>query len=314
MIISLNATRGGYDTLPSQTPSVTSNLSDPIIIASDIASIAGQRSDQRARYSSDAVQLLFFWLAFILFSRSSYITAQITRKNPNSMVGWCLFMQSLAGIPPSLCRILMALFNQPDCLFFCLTGALCVSIILAWRAHLVYNRSVGLLVLGGLLMLPEPFFGIAFWYKTQVIQTNHTSCELIYPSWLPWLRLAIDVPFNVVFSAIFLFVVLRQYQKYGGKIWKRLQQKGFICLFALLATNTFTLLMTGYLLKEHSIIIWVLDWIITNQILLFQHQDTNHPDLQEFNRKRCHKHKRNCRSIRREEAITQPIDTLIIEI
>jgi hypothetical protein len=66
------------------------------------------------------------------------------------------------------------------------------------------------------MIIPQPI--IAYMGMTSpALFVSGFSCITIYPNSLPWIKFALDVPINTVFSITFIMVVYRQYRRHGKK-------------------------------------------------------------------------------------------------
>jgi hypothetical protein len=45
------------------------------------------------------------------------------------------------------------------------------------------------------------------------------GCAIHYPSFMLWYWVAVNIPFNVVFSNIFCYVAYKQHQHFGSDSW-----------------------------------------------------------------------------------------------
>jgi hypothetical protein len=86
-------------------------------------------------------------------------------------------------------------------------------------------------------MVPLPGTIWIFWVESLSRNTENYACITQYPAYLPWFRFVLDVSINLLFSAIFLNVVIQQYRTLGHECWRRLQLDGFVYLLCVVASN-----------------------------------------------------------------------------
>jgi hypothetical protein len=165
----------------------------------------------RLRYIGVAIQLNIHTFSSIIFLYNAYRAIQQLCKQTHQLMAWCCIIQSLSGIIYTLLVLLPITFcDGLSCrqLFWCaavniVISSICVSITLLQKAYLVHGRNKKLLIIGILMMIPQPI--IAYIGMTSpVISIPGSGCVVIYPNLLPWIKLAVEAPINIVFSIAFM--------------------------------------------------------------------------------------------------------------
>ncbi|RKP05305.1 hypothetical protein THASP1DRAFT_32860 [Thamnocephalis sphaerospora] len=235
----------------------------------------GNPEEMRARSGSLSMQLMFNVIFAFIFSRSLYLSIRMTYRRHRMLASWCCVLQAAAGVVYSLSSLAANLPNGPSCratLWITGVGAtistLCVGSTLLQKAYAAHQRNRWLLVIGIILLLPQPIIIYIAW-TSPGLMTSVGGCLSCFPSYLPWVKLAMDLPINMVFSIAFLAVVYRQYRRYGLTAWARLVRNGIqtMCLVVLsnlICTFGVAFEVAGML----SEFFFILDWVVTSVLLV----------------------------------------------
>ena len=62
---------------------------------------------------------------------------------------------------------------------------------------------------------------------------------LTFPAAAPWYRFVLDVAINILFSVVFLRVVIRQYRALGSECLHKLKRDGLFYMFNVMFSNIF---------------------------------------------------------------------------
>ncbi|RKP23909.1 hypothetical protein SYNPS1DRAFT_24012, partial [Syncephalis pseudoplumigaleata] len=166
----------------------------------------------RQRYVTVGTHLIPCYIIAYVFARNSICVGKIIAKYPYKLAPWCCFCANLVGF---LC---FAAFGAP---LWLSTDGICASyawaivvsisisgtlgnIMLFERAYVACQRSIWFILLGIVLVgVPGPAFVVAAWRTSTAKLSPRHACYLDYPDYLPYVRLSIDLPSNIVFSIIF---------------------------------------------------------------------------------------------------------------
>ncbi|KAI9598079.1 hypothetical protein BDF19DRAFT_420367 [Syncephalis fuscata] len=236
--------------------------------------------DARMRAHSHYVQAFMTVVLLVIFIRNTYYAALLIYTKPRSVASWCCFFQALMGTISGILNMTTGLpggFSCRICNWVYSLGitisSICVSLCLLIRAYIITNKSAFLLFAGILLIIPLPATVWIFWVKSISKNTVDAACVSIFPSYLPWFRLGLDVSINTVFSAIFLDVVIQQYRTIGNKCWKRLQSDGIIYLLGVTVSNISCALIVAFqFIGGFSEMMFLVDWMVTSTLLIHQHR------------------------------------------
>jgi hypothetical protein len=200
--------------------------------------------DARIRAHSHYIQALMSVFILATFVRNLYYAVILIFHKPKSTASWCCFLQALTGVISNTLNVATGLPGGPSCRIcnwiYALgitISSICVSVCLLLRAYIITSKSKALLVVGVLLMLPLPATAWILWVEGVSMVTSDAGCITVFPSYLPWFRLVLDVSINTLFSAIFLKVVIHQYRNIGSQCWKRLQSDGILYLLCVAGSN-----------------------------------------------------------------------------
>ncbi|RKP07307.1 hypothetical protein THASP1DRAFT_30880 [Thamnocephalis sphaerospora] len=248
--------------------------------------------EMRARNAALCLQSVTSVINTCLFSRNFYLSARMAYQHPRVLAGWCCLVQAAAGIAFTLCSLSVFAIHGPPCryaLWFAgfgmATSAICVGTVLLQKAYLVHNRSKWLLATGIILLLPQPLLTYMIW-SSPGIMAPVGGCILYYPPYLPWVKLAMDLPINIVFSVAFIMVVYRQYRRFGSSAWEHLMRNGIQTMCLVVFSNIFCTFAGAFeLFQMLSEFFFIFDWSITS-ILLVHHCTTMRPQTAEQHRPR----------------------------
>ncbi|KAI9591521.1 hypothetical protein BDF19DRAFT_426197 [Syncephalis fuscata] len=252
------------------------NAGDYIFQASDNVEEMRQRS--RGVY----MQLFINVIVFYIFTRNFVHSAKMLCTRCNSVPNWCCIIQTLAGLVFSAFSLSLVLPGGASCrttmwcvavCFVCST--LCTSTALLHKAFLAHGRHAGLLVLGILLMLPQPYIIYVMWSSPTTVDGS-IGCLLHYPASFPWIKFGMDAPLNIIFSIAFLIVIHQHYKQFGSSAWGELIRNGTQTMCYIIISNIVCMTLAAFEIAGlFSEMFFVFDWIITS-FLLVQHCETFH--------------------------------------
>ncbi|KAI8055036.1 hypothetical protein BDF22DRAFT_675001 [Syncephalis plumigaleata] len=239
----------------------------------------GNLEDARTRAHSHYIQALMSVFILITFVRNIYYATILVYYKPDSVASWCCFLQALTGVISNAFNVATGLPGGPSCRVCnwiyavgITISSICISVCLLLRAYVITSKSKLLLVVGILLMLPLPATVWILWAKGESMITADAGCITVFPSYLPWFRLILDVSINTLFSVIFLQVVIQQYRNIGSRCWKRLQSDGILYLLCVAGSNISCAIIVAFeLLGGFSEMMFLVDWAVTSMLLIHQH-------------------------------------------
>ncbi|RKP07609.1 hypothetical protein THASP1DRAFT_30576 [Thamnocephalis sphaerospora] len=242
-----------------------------------ITKAQGDIEEMRARNSGLSLQTLCNVICTYLFMRNLLLAVSMLYKRPKMLAGWCCVLQTIAGLVYSISSLAVYLPDGPSCrIALWLVGVgssisvLCVGTALLQKAYLVHHHNKWLLGFGITLLLPQPIFTYIVW-TSPVVMTPWGGCLSCYPTYLPWAKLAMDMPINLVFSISFLVVVYQQYRQFGSAAWKRLIRNGIQTMCFIVLSNMICMLCVAFeVFGMFSEFFFIFDWVITS-ILLVHH-------------------------------------------
>ncbi|RKP06532.1 hypothetical protein THASP1DRAFT_31650 [Thamnocephalis sphaerospora] len=154
-----------------------------------------------------------------------------------------------------------------------------IHAILLEKAYTVTRRSRRVLMIGGLLLAPTPFYVyLGIWHGYADI-TDAAVCAAVFPVLQPLFKLLMDTAINLVLSIVFLRVVLRQYLRFGRHAWGRLLDDGIVTMLAIIASNFIAVLSVCLnILGPFSQFILYADFCMTTFLLIRQLERMAHKD------------------------------------
>ncbi|RKP07608.1 hypothetical protein THASP1DRAFT_24269 [Thamnocephalis sphaerospora] len=245
-----------------------------------ITEAQGDIEEMRARNGSLSLQSAFNVICTYLFVRNLFLAVSMLYKRPKMLAGWCCVLQAIAGLVYSISSLAVYLPDGPSCrIALWLVGVgssisvLCVGTALLQKAYLVHHRNKWLLGFGIFLLLPQPAFTYMVWNSPGVM-SSAGGCLSCYPTYLPWAKLAMDMPINLVFSIAFLMVVYQQYRQFGSAAWKQLVHNGIQTMCLIVFSNIICMFCVAFeVIGIFSEFFFIFDWTITS-VLLVHHCTT----------------------------------------
>ncbi|KAI9598608.1 hypothetical protein BDF19DRAFT_182970 [Syncephalis fuscata] len=154
-------------------------------------------------------------------------------SRPRSMIPWCCFIPSASGIIASLMSIFMFLNFPTNCriMIWVLTFSISLtmvgnSLILLQKVYLVLCRERWVLYISIPLISPQLAYAFIMIYCDFTTLEEKYGCVLYYPQFLLFYWLSVNLSINILFSAIFCHVALKQYRLFGSDAWKKLARNG----------------------------------------------------------------------------------------
>ncbi|KAI9595001.1 hypothetical protein BDF19DRAFT_443124 [Syncephalis fuscata] len=182
----------------------------------------------------------------VVFSTNAIKVGIITAKYPYKLAPWCCLLANTTGALSNICFGIFTFFTYgPTChaVAWATVTSLTIStvltnIMLLERAYLAYRRSKLFILLGiFLILVPAPIYMIAIWWCADIGLSNRYGCYMKFAFYLPYFRLLLDLPCNLVCSAVFSTVIYKYYKKYRDDCWKRLARNGIITMILVILSN-----------------------------------------------------------------------------
>ncbi|KAI9597996.1 hypothetical protein BDF19DRAFT_463347 [Syncephalis fuscata] len=232
----------------------------------------------RRRYLAINYQILFAIIAAVIFLRNTYRAIYIVANYPHKIAPWCCLVINLVGVLLSVFITLPSIalgIASCNTLGWAIIAGVTISssvtnVILFERAYLAYNRPMWFLILGAIMVGGSgPAYVINVWYSSTPRYNETHGCYFKYQSYFPYVRLSLDLPPNIIFSAIFSMVVYRQYKRYQEACWKKLAKDGVLTMLLIIASNIASFIINATnVFKETSDLTYVADWLLTATLLV----------------------------------------------
>ncbi|KAI9597997.1 hypothetical protein BDF19DRAFT_261752 [Syncephalis fuscata] len=232
----------------------------------------------RRRYLAINYQILFGVIMVFILLRNTYRAGYVVFAYSRKLAPWCCLAMNLVGVLLSVFisipSIALGIASCNTLAWAVIAGVTISSAItnavLFERAYLACNRPMWFLILGIIMIGGSgPAYVITVWYSSTPRYNEMHGCYLKYPAYLPYVRLSLDLPFNVIFSVIFSMVIYRHYKRYQEDCWKKLAKDGALTMLLVVASNIICFIVGATrMLEEASDLLYVADWIITATLLV----------------------------------------------
>jgi hypothetical protein len=200
--------------------------------------------DARVRIHSHFLQAIITMPVFVVFLRNFWRAIGLVYYKRDSIASWCCFFQTLIDVISGVVDLATIFSGGLSCRaanwaysLGIAISSLCVSVCLLMREYIITDRSRWLLAVGILLILPLPSIVWIFWVDSPNMNTVDGACLAMFPDYLPWFRLILDISINSLFSIVFLRVVIQQYSTIDNQCWKELQSDGLTYLICMGISN-----------------------------------------------------------------------------
>ncbi|RKP09139.1 hypothetical protein THASP1DRAFT_29061 [Thamnocephalis sphaerospora] len=235
----------------------------------------GNIMEMRTRTRGVFIQLLVNTLLAYMFAHNFTLAMRMAYRRPCILAGWYCLLQAVTGLLYTITVMLYAVSGGLSCRhglwilgIEVAISSICINIALLQKAYLVHNHSKWLLVTGVILLLPQPLVVYFFW-TSPAIMVPVVACLSYYPSYFPWIKLALDAPINVLFSVAFLVAVYRQHRLFGSAAWARLVSNGIQTMCIVVVSNIACMLAAVLeVFGLFSVIFMPLNWAITSMLLV----------------------------------------------
>ncbi|KAI9592319.1 hypothetical protein BDF19DRAFT_416409 [Syncephalis fuscata] len=236
--------------------------------------------EARERMFGLTLQLSILVVILYIFIWETIRSVRLVRLMSNGFSTWCCLAQALTGTIVNLINLINKISSWPTCRHQMYVDAVGLSIgrmsinaLLLAKAYYVNGKDRRLLIIGCLAMLPEPSIAYIIIAQCQYAVTAVGSCSLLYPAWFPWVYSALDVPIHIVFSAAFIFVVVRQYRLLGLAAWEKLQNDSITYLLGIVVFKIIMLLIVASRVAgDATATLALVEWVICSLLVIKQQE------------------------------------------
>ncbi|KAI9591918.1 hypothetical protein BDF19DRAFT_245595 [Syncephalis fuscata] len=229
------------------------------------------------RFVAVNFQVFLIITVALLFIRNFYRAICALMMHPYRIASWCCIVMTFVGVLTFITPMLFESSFGPTCstsviqIAIGLTiSTIATNIILFERAYLAHQRNRWLLVIGLVaIVVPPPLYVVSMWFLAIPYISDYVGCYTQNDYWLPYIRLTIDLPPNIIFSVVFLLVVYRRYTTYHEGCWRELARDGIITMLLVVFSNMVCFIFNiSNILKEFGNMLYVTDWLITSTLLV----------------------------------------------
>ncbi|KAI9595020.1 hypothetical protein BDF19DRAFT_443181 [Syncephalis fuscata] len=216
----------------------------------------------RQRYTSLNRELFCFSIMLVIFVRNSYYAGKITFQYSNKLAP-CIYTTFMVPIGPSCYTMLST------SIILMVLATIAANTILLERAYIAYSRNRWLLALGIItIAFPGPIFIYITRYFAIVKINDKYGCYLDYKFYVPYFRLCVDLPANIIFSIASCLAIYREYQRRHEDCWKKLARNGILTMLLVASSNMlcFALLISPSL-RFLGDLMFFADWTIASALL-----------------------------------------------
>jgi hypothetical protein len=229
----------------------------------------------RARTFGMWTQCIFEVVATAIFMRNIIKVCCLARRGIHRIIARACIIQASLGLVHTIISLTSFVPNGASCRtaiwvssFAAVAGSICVNLALLHLAYIVNNHNRLLLVIGTVAVLPQLVLIYAS-ISSPVVPLPNLGCIMLYPDFMPWLKLALDAPINVILMVIVTMVIYQQYQKYGTKAWKRIVDCGIRTIGLICICDIFCMAMAGFkIFGVVSHTFFIVNWILTSTLLV----------------------------------------------
>ncbi|RKP25503.1 hypothetical protein SYNPS1DRAFT_22545 [Syncephalis pseudoplumigaleata] len=195
-------------------------------------------------------------------------TVNMLKARSRVLALWCCLIPCLIGVFTVTIFMLMELgiyFNCRHLVWTILTGIsisnVCHSMVLMQKAYLILGRAKWIVYTSIVPMLSQLSYVFVMVHTSYITLAPDIGCSIHYPYFTIWLWFANSFPLNMIFSAIFCYIAIKQYRQYGSSAWRRLARDGIqtMCMAALCNTMCCILLIVQPA-GPNSDLLLAMDW------------------------------------------------------
>ncbi|KAI9591919.1 hypothetical protein BDF19DRAFT_245596 [Syncephalis fuscata] len=231
----------------------------------------------RKRFMAIHFQLFLVAIMVLLSIRNSYRAIRALIIYPHRIASWCCIVMTFTGVASLITPMFFESPFGPECSTAALQiivglaiSTAATNIILFERAYLAHQRNRWLLIIGLIsIALPGPIYITAMWFLSTPHISDYVGCYTQNDYWIPYIRLTIDLPSNIIFSIAFFLVVYRRYTTYHEGVWKELGRDGIITMLLVIFSNMVCFIFNiSNIFKEFGPMLYIADWLITSTLLV----------------------------------------------
>ncbi|KAI9592687.1 hypothetical protein BDF19DRAFT_450642 [Syncephalis fuscata] len=236
----------------------------------------GDIASQRLRLLGVQILIVVHIIMFCIFSRNLIIASRMVISRPRSIVSWCCFLPSVLSSLIILAVISMYVDSPINCrimiwiLTFNISFAMVGNgLILLQKVYLVLCRQKWILYISIPIMISQLAFPFLLIYLSFSTLEEKIACLVFYPQFILWYWFVINVPINVLFSAIFCYIALKQYRLFGSEAWKQLARDGIQTMLLATSCNIIcSIFVIVYAHKVNADTFFVIDSVVVTTILI----------------------------------------------
>ncbi|KAI9591438.1 hypothetical protein BDF19DRAFT_271431 [Syncephalis fuscata] len=236
----------------------------------------GDIANQRLRLFGIQSLVLVDVIMFSIFVRNLVIVGRMVISRPRNMISWCCLIPSAFGIVNGIVAISMYTDLPINCrtmiwiVGFSMSSAMiCNSLILLQKVYLVLFRQKWILYISIPVIISQLAFPFLLIYHSFISLEEKEGCTFYYPPFFLWYWFSVNAPINVVFSAIFCRVALKQYRLFGSEAWKKLARDGIQTMFLATLCN---IVCSIFIILFKSIVnadtLFFVDYVVVTTILI----------------------------------------------
>jgi hypothetical protein len=229
----------------------------------------------RSRLFGMWMHCIFEVFVSAIFVRNIIRVRGLARRGAHRIMARSCIIQASLGLVHTIISLTSFIPNGVSCRvaiwtssFAAVAASICVNLALLHKTYIANDYNKWLLLTGVIAILPQIILIYAA-LSSPVVPVPTLGCIILYPDFMPWLKLALDAPINIVFMVIFTMVVYQQYQKYRTKAWKRLVDSGIRTIGLVCVCDIFCMAMAGFkVFGAVSHAFFIVNWFLSSTLLV----------------------------------------------
>jgi hypothetical protein len=187
----------------------------------------------RQRFMISCQQLVIDITIFLLMTHLLIRAIKLVISRPRAVPVWCLIVQCLLGVTFGMVALTTYVPSGAGCATAVWTASssiivsgFLVTICLLYQVHYVYSENNYVLYVGIPLGITHMVLCFIVWAPTNVLNTNETGCTMEFVEEFPIIRSTPDILIKLTLSAAFVYIIHKNYKRYGSKCWTMLRRDG----------------------------------------------------------------------------------------
>ncbi|KAI9596920.1 hypothetical protein BDF19DRAFT_326006 [Syncephalis fuscata] len=242
---------------------------------------SGDIDEQRLQLYGVQIQIFLFVVMLYIFGCNLVIASKMVVLQPRNMVSWCCLIPSTFSIMASLLALFLYLGFPINCRIlswfsgFSLSSTMIGnSLILLQKAYLVIRRQNWIIFISIPIIAAQLVYGFIVVYYHFFTIEKKVGCMAYYPKVFVWYWFSINVPINLLFSAIFCRVAINQYRLFGSEAWRKLAIDGIQTMSsAALCSIICGFFIITFTDEINPDIFFVVDWVVVTTMLIRHSQN-----------------------------------------